>query len=64
MHAMAGIGAVAATVCVFDVLSRCGSLVKDVFYSGTAGWSPQLGGIINTGSCDTGAFNKNNEVIE
>lgn len=63
LHAYPGIGPTPATVCVYDVLARCGSLVKDVFYSGTSGWSPQLGGIINNGSCETGGFNKNNQII-
>jgi hypothetical protein len=38
----AGIGPTAAALCVYDVMSQCGPYIKDVFYSGTAGWSAQV----------------------
>jgi hypothetical protein len=38
----AGIGPTAAALCVYDVMSQCGPHIKDVFYSGTAGWSAQV----------------------
>jgi hypothetical protein len=38
----AGIGPTAAALCVYDIMSQCGPHIKDVFYSGTAGWSAQV----------------------
>ncbi len=53
LHHAAGIGPTAAGLCVFDVMSKCGDLAHDIFFSGTSGWSPQLGGILNNGSCSS-----------
>jgi hypothetical protein len=55
----AGIGATAAALCVYDVVSSCGHLIKDMFYSGTSGWSAQLGGVINNSTCSQGQANTN-----
>jgi hypothetical protein len=49
-----GIGPTAATLCVFDVVSKCGTFIRDMFYSGTSGWSAQLGGVIHNGTCSQG----------
>lgn len=50
----AGIGPLAATLCIYDVVQRCGSFIKEVIFSGTSGWSPQLGGVMTNGTCDAG----------
>ena len=47
-----GIGPMASALCVYDIMEACGSTVKEIIYSGTSGWTPQLGGILNNGSCD------------
>jgi hypothetical protein len=52
-----------AAVCAFEILSLCGGRIKDLLYSGTSGWSPALGGIINNGSCETGTFNRAARII-
>jgi hypothetical protein len=52
-----------AAVCAFEILSLCGPRIKDLLYSGTSGWSPALGGIINNGSCETGTFNRAARII-
>ena len=46
-----GIGPMASALCVYDIMEACGSTVKEIIYSGTSGWTPQLGGILNNGSC-------------
>ncbi len=48
-----GIGPTSSALCVIDVMQKCGSRVRDVFFSGTSGWSPQLGGVLNNGSCSS-----------
>lgn len=62
-HTLLGIGPLASGLCVNDILNRCGPLIKDVFYSGTSGWSPQLGGVINTGTCESGSANTNGQIV-
>lgn len=42
---------------------RCGPVVKDATYSGTSGWSPQLGGVINAGTCEKGEGNNNGQIM-
>lgn len=49
-------------MCVFEVLLRCGARVKDAVSSGTSGWSPQLGGILNNGTCEGGKANDNGRI--
>ena len=49
-------------MCVQEVLMRCGGLIKDATYSGTSGWSPQLGGVINNGTCEAGKANGNGKI--
>jgi hypothetical protein len=49
-------------MCVYEVLTRCGHLVREATFSGTSGWSPQLGGIINNGSCEAGSADTNGKV--
>lgn len=57
-----GIGQDAAAMCVYEVLLRCGRWVKDATYAGTSGWSPQLGGILNNGTCEGGQANANGKI--
>ncbi|KAI8467059.1 MAG: hypothetical protein J3K34DRAFT_524060 [Monoraphidium minutum] len=57
-----GIGPEATAMCVFEVLTRCGRDIRDATYSGTSGWSPQLGGILNNGSCEAGSANSNGKL--
>lgn len=47
-----GIGPMASALCVYDIMEGFGPLVKDIIYSGTSGWSPQVGGILNSDACD------------
>eukprot|EP00775_Hariotina_reticulata_P011305 gene11305-11455_t len=61
--ALTGIGPMTAALCVSDILNRCGSQIRDVFFSGTAGYSPQLGGVINNGTCEGGKANDNGKII-
>ncbi|KAG2500711.1 hypothetical protein HYH03_001476 [Edaphochlamys debaryana] len=49
-----GIGPTAAGLCVQELLTACGSVVTEMIYFGTSGWSPQLGGVLNPPDC-TGA---------
>jgi hypothetical protein len=53
----------ASAVCAYEILSLCGPRIKDLIYSGTSGWSPALGGIINNGSCETGTFNRLAQIV-
>jgi hypothetical protein len=46
-------------MCVLDLLLRCGPRVRDALFSGTSGWSPQLGGVLTNGTCEAGAANGN-----
>jgi hypothetical protein len=39
------------------VVSKCGTYIRDMFDSGTSGWSAQLGGVINNGTCSQGQAN-------
>jgi len=59
-----GIGQDAAAMCVYEVLLRCGAAatMRDATYSGTSGWSPQLGGVLNNGSCEAGRANDNGRI--
>jgi hypothetical protein len=52
----------ASATCAFDLLRLCGPYVKDIFYTGTSGWSPSKGGIINNGTCEAGAANPKTEI--
>eukprot|EP00887_Chlorella_sp_A99_P003096 scaffold9.g3096.t1 len=45
-----GINAVAAALCTSQLLS-CGPLVNEILWIGTSGWSPQVGGVLDSGDC-------------
>lgn len=45
-----GINAQNAAMCVMEILS-CATHVKEIIYSGTSGFSPALGGIVNPPDC-------------
>eukprot|EP00878_Enallax_costatus_P008523 GHUV01008911.1.p1 GENE.GHUV01008911.1~~GHUV01008911.1.p1 ORF type:complete len:410 (+),score=61.73 GHUV01008911.1:192-1421(+) len=57
-----GIGPMAAALCIYDILNRCGPFIRDIFFSGTSGWSPQFGGVITNGTCETGAANSDGKI--
>ncbi len=50
--ATTGIGPTAAALCVADLVARCGAHITEIVYSGTSGWTPQRGGVINAPECD------------
>ncbi|KAK9835667.1 hypothetical protein WJX74_005379 [Apatococcus lobatus] len=47
-----GIGPVNAGICTTHLL-RCGSFIKEVIFSGTAGFSAQVGGAVDPSDCTT-----------
>ncbi|KAG1654769.1 hypothetical protein FOA52_015329 [Chlamydomonas sp. UWO 241] len=55
--ATTGIGASAASMCTLEILRECGSLIKDIVYFGTSGWSPQRGGLLNPPACAVANWN-------
>lgn len=48
--AATGIGPTAAAICLSEIL-LCAHQVKEILYSGTAGWTPQVGGLLDTEDC-------------
>lgn len=51
-----GIGPTAAAICLAELL-QCATRIKEVLYSGTAGWTPQVGGVINSDACGAAQSN-------
>ncbi|KAI9008471.1 hypothetical protein DFJ74DRAFT_357913 [Hyaloraphidium curvatum] len=46
-----GEGPSTAQMCIFQVLS-CSSVIKEIMFFGTAGFSPRVGGLLNPGNCE------------
>mmetsp|Transcript_12443 Transcript_12443/g.26864 ORF Transcript_12443/g.26864 Transcript_12443/m.26864 type:complete len:491 (-) Transcript_12443:204-1676(-) len=53
-----GIGPSAASLCTYEVVTACGSWIKEMVYFGTSGWSPQLGGVLNPPDCSVANDNQ------
>ncbi|KAK9866626.1 hypothetical protein WJX84_004816 [Apatococcus fuscideae] len=45
-----GIGEVKAAICTSEVL-QCGDYINDIIFSGTAGFTPQVGGAVDPSDC-------------
>ncbi|MEW5311427.1 MAG: hypothetical protein WDW38_003143 [Sanguina aurantia] len=58
--AITGIGPVIAGLCTWELVNKCGPLIRDLVYFGTSGWTPQKG-VLNPPQCK--AANGYGEII-